>query len=91
MTLPTIHRNGTHAADLLEDLCTVYGALGDALASLRNVGCPNARDYYPQGSGAFQSAVAEHESRIGRLESVRAEIDALREHISDAMTTRETR
>ena len=39
---------------------------------------PNARDYYVQESGADLEAMREHVSRLGRLESVLDEIDAIR-------------
>jgi len=91
VTLPTIHLNGTHPAQLLEDLNTAHAAVLDALATMRTHGAPNGRDYYPQGTGAFQTAVAEHESRLARLDSVLQEIDTLREHASDALTEREAR
>ena len=91
MTLPTIHLNGTHPAQLLEDLNTAHGALQAALAAMRLWAAPNGRDYYPQGGDAFRNAVAEHESRLERLDSVMQEIDALREHASNALTEREER
>lgn len=80
MRLPTIHINGTHRNNLLEELSKVSSTLGDTLYAMRRAS-PNARDYYPQGQEAFAEAVSEHAGRIERINSVAAEIEAMIEHV----------
>lgn len=80
MRLPTIHINGTHRNNLLEGLSKVSSTLGDALYAMRRAS-PNARDYYPQGQEAFAEAASGHASRIERISSVAAEIEAMIEHV----------
>ena len=81
MMLPTIHRNGSHAATMLEDLMKTMSVLRAAIHHVQNIG-PNGRDYYPQGPAAINIAMAEHESRLERLESVHKELETLAEHIA---------
>jgi len=81
MTHPTIHTNGTSRDALLDDACTVVNAIVLAIDAACSRG-PNARDYYPQGDGAFEKARAEHDSRIARLVEVRKEYEAIAEAIA---------
>ena len=81
MTLPTIHRNGTHAGDLLEGVLDAKLAINDAIAKLREA-MPNGRDYYPQGNDAINQALREHAAREQRLSDVIAELDQIAEHIA---------
>lgn len=82
ITLPTIHRNGTAACDLLEDYCKCGSAIRDAIRTLENAG-PNGRDYYPQGARATSQAMREREARIAKLAEVLAEIVTLQDHVAD--------
>ena len=82
MMLPTIHRNGTHPRDLLEGLMQANAALQDAIRAVAASG-PNGRDYYPQSPGAIHAAIAEHESRLQRLQAVRDELNTIAEHVAD--------
>jgi hypothetical protein len=83
MILPTIHLNGTNQRDLLEDWLKVSHSLGTSLEVMANNG-PNARDYYPQGQSAINTAVDEHADRIKRLTALKLEIDKIVEHVADA-------
>ena len=82
MIMPTVHLNGTSQNDLLEGWLKISHALGDALKAMYNEG-PNGRDYY-QVPGAFTQAVAEHGARVEKIKAVKAEIDAIVEHVADA-------
>lgn len=81
MTLPTIHRNGTAASDLLKDLCEATDALRWATQKIQAAG-PNGRDYYPQGPQAFVQAQLEHALRLEQLDAMRRDLEALAEHVS---------
>lgn len=83
MIFPTIHLNGTSKNDLLDQYCDVGHALNAAIEKMCQNG-PNGRDYYPQGSMAFETARAEHTARMQKLIEVRAEVNAIAEHIADA-------
>lgn len=77
--LPTIHLGGTARATLLDDTTEVLGVLRDALMAL-SVITPHARDY-PK-AGDITEAIAQHQSRRRRIESVIKELEALAEHIA---------
>lgn len=83
LTTPTIHRNGSGKGELLHALTAANNALGQALVALAAT-VPNARDYYPQGPAAVRRAGAEHESRMMRVQGVRAEIVAIMDAVLDA-------
>ena len=82
MMKPTIHLNGTSQQELLGNVCQAGDAVADALTAMGKA-YPNARDYYPQGPGAYKEALAEHESRCSRLVTVRGELEELAIAISD--------
>lgn len=83
MMTPMIHLNGSSRERLLEQQTDAAAALREALEALVEAS-PNGRDYYPQGSGAVQAAMREHEDRLRRIQSVLCEIEALAEAISEA-------
>lgn len=83
MIHPTIHINGTSKNELLEQWNNAYGALIDARRALTNA-APNGRDYYPQGLSAITTAVAEHEARVFKIDSILNEIENLRERATGA-------
>lgn len=83
MRTPTIHMNGTSRDALFDETANALGALRDALRAMGDAG-PNARDYYPQGEGAFTEARNEHEARIRKVREVMAELEAIAEAIQDA-------
>lgn len=80
MMLPTIHSNGTSAEALLDDQREILNCLTKADVALCRFG-PNGRDYYPQGDGALEEAVKEHEARIQKVRSVIDEIQKIAEHV----------
>jgi hypothetical protein len=81
MKMPTLHLNGSSPAALLEGYTDAASALFAAAKALDDA-APNARDYYPQGDGAFQQAQAEHRARVAKLNEVIFEIQQLAEHVA---------
>ena len=90
MTFPTIHMNGTSAADLLEGYRKAMDALHDAQNALAECG-PNGRDYYPQGPEAMTAALAEHWQRREKLAKIHDEVQELAIHCINAIHEREER
>lgn len=82
LIVPTIHSNGTAKDTLLADLERANSALGAALDALMTIS-PNARDYYPQGPGAYNQAMLDHASRLSRLLTVRDEVRFLYETLAE--------
>ena len=82
MTKPTIHNNGTAAADLTRGYVAATAAVQDAIAHVC-AACPNGRDYYPQGQPAMQAAQDEHWARLRLLKQVAAELEELGMHCAD--------
>ena len=80
MIHPAIHLNGTAKQDLLEQWSDASEALVNAIVKLNAAG-PNGRDYYPQGSDAFEQALNEHIERVTKLRDVRKELQELMEHV----------
>lgn len=76
LTVPTIHLNGTSKERLIEALCEASGKLNEAYAALKET-APNGRDYYVQGNTALINAIAEHSSRLRRIDDVRKELNQL--------------
>jgi len=68
-TLPTIHLNGTGAKSLAAEYHSVYRAVHSACEALANATC-NARDFYPQGDGAYQQAHRERAEALQKLKEV---------------------
>jgi hypothetical protein len=54
-TLPTIHLNGTGAANLEREYRAVRLAINAAVEALERATC-NPRDFYPQGPEAYEQA-----------------------------------
>lgn len=82
MMVPTIHLNGTGRKSLLDDANAALDAVRRAVEQVSMV-YPNGRDYYPQGDRAIDRALAEHNDRVERLQSVLVELADLRDAISD--------
>ena len=82
MTKPTIHTNGTHPKDLLEENMKAWRAVNEAVETIGKAG-PNARDYYVQGDTEFEEARKEHRARIGKLVEVADELMVLLEYLAD--------
>ncbi len=73
MRKPTIHLNGTSKNDLAQGYCLANEAVRSAMNKLAE-SAPNARDYYPQGPGAWEKARDEHDARMEALRKVRSEL-----------------
>lgn len=73
MRTPSVHLNGTNKDELLAALMEAHDKLLEAKTAIQKT-YPNARDYYPQGHGAIHEAVAEHGSRMDRIDSVIGEL-----------------
>jgi len=79
-TKPTVHLNGTSPTSLSEGYEAAVEAIRAAERTLADAS-PNARDYYPQGPGAFDVADDEHRARRLALAAVREDLEALWEHV----------
>jgi hypothetical protein len=87
---PTVHLNGTAADDLANQLADALAALQEAQAKLA-LAAPNARDYYPQGPSATQSAYAQHAYRVNGLQQVANELAAILNDVLDQQAARRAR
>jgi hypothetical protein len=76
MMVPTVHLGGTSHDRLLETACEAVNALLAGLEAMERA-APNPRDYYPQGSGAFDAAAREHAERVARVRAVVNEMQQL--------------
>lgn len=90
MAGPTVHLNGSSPEYLVDTLRDAGDALGAALRAL-NDAAPNARDYYPQGDGAWKLALAEHEADMRALRDMRARYVVAMEHVHDQIDARVSR
>lgn len=82
MQFPMIHTNGTAPAALFD----AYMKAVDAARALEEalLGCaPNGRDYYPISAFAVAEATEEHRARMGKVESVRRDLEELAEFVSE--------
>ena len=68
---PTIHLNGTGAQALADEYRALWQAAERAMVALSAATC-NVRDFYPQGSGAFDQARLEREMVFRKLAEVQA-------------------
>ena len=82
MILPTIHLNGTHPRDLLQDVLDALTAIREAIRALDKT-APNGRDYYPQGGDALGLAFGEYLLRRDSLCNVLKELEQIAEYLSD--------
>lgn len=76
MIKPTVHLNETSKESLRRDYEAAQTALMGALEALAGMS-PNARDYYPQGPGAFDRADDDHQDRMNRVRKVLEEVQEL--------------
>ena len=79
MIKPTVHMNGTSAADLYHLYADAAMEVGDAIRVVEN-SAPNGRDYYPQGDEALKRAVQEHQARVAKLRVVMDDLQELAGH-----------
>lgn len=73
MTFPVVHINGTSKSELIELYENAYNAVQDAYKVLMR-SAPNGRDYYPV-PGSMDSAIREHNERLGKLDAVMSELE----------------
>jgi len=78
MTLPTIHLGGSSPWALNDDYVFALTAVRDARDAIRRIDF-NARDYYVQGAGAWEAAVAERQAQMQALDGL---IHYLEEHLT---------
>ena len=86
-TLPTIYLNGTGAQSLEEEYRAVRRAVSAASDALQAATC-NARDFYPQGPGAWQRARAERDEAFRLLQQVSDYAEQWEEHAADHRRSR---
>jgi hypothetical protein len=84
VTLPTIHLNGTGAANLEAEYRAVRQAVGEAMAQLGQATC-NARDFYPQEPSAWQRARDERTEAFRLLQLVSDYAEQWEAHAADAL------
>ncbi len=70
-TFPTLHLNGTSKTDLDQEYTAAYHAIGKAIDALAATTL-NARDYYPQASGAYYQARSERDEALDQLRKAQA-------------------
>ena len=83
-TLPTIHLNGTGAADLEAQYRAVRLAISEATRLLGHAAC-NDRDFYPQGPGAYEKAVKERGQAFEHLSAAAEYVEAWEICADDAL------
>lgn len=82
VTLPTLHLNGTGAANLRREYYAVLKALDNASDALAQATC-HPRDFYPQGDGAWEQARAERDKAFENLREVQEYVEQWLTHIHD--------
>ena len=87
VTLPTIHLNGTDAADLEAQYRAVRHVISMAIQTLGHATC-NARDFYPQAPGAWQRAQDERAEAFRLLQLVSNYVEQWENHAADARRAR---
>lgn len=76
LAVPTVHLNGTHGQDLVEQQKKVWHAakaLQDALCEA----APHGRDYYVQPGPALQIARGQNDDRIAAVQKILGETEAI--------------
>jgi hypothetical protein len=84
VTLPTIHLNGTGAANLEAEYRAVREAVDKTTRLLEQATC-NARDFYPQEPGAWQRAQDERTEAFRLLRLVSNYAEQWEVHAADAL------
>jgi hypothetical protein len=84
VTLPTIHLNGTGAANLEAEYRAVRQTVDGATRLLEQATC-NARDFYPQEPGAWQRARDERAEAFRLLQLVSNYVEQWEVHAADAL------
>lgn len=76
MRIPTVHMNGDSKATLVSDNVAAHDAINNAIDIVAKA-VPNRRNFYPQGDGAINEAIAQHFKRIDGLEAIRQELEKI--------------
>ena len=84
VTLPTIHLNGTGAANLEAEYRAVRQAVDETTRLLEKASC-NARDFYPQEPGAWERARDERAEAFRLLQWVSNYVEQWEVHGADAL------
>ena len=87
VTLPTIHLNGTGAANLEAEYQAVRQAVRAAENLLQAATC-NQRDFYPQEPDAWQRAQDERAEAFRLLQLVSNYVEQWENHAADARRAR---
>lgn len=78
---PLIHPQGTPPQVLLDRYRLAAKYLRAAKEALKR-SCPADYDYWPKGIWTFQEALQEHLDRLGRLDVILGEINALAQAVA---------
>lgn len=81
-TLPTIHLNGTGRKMLSEGYQAAYVKLQETIRAFHKIEF-NARDYYVQPAGAWETARTERDTQLDRLCAVRDYLEAHLIHLGE--------
>lgn len=76
LTLPASHSTGTSRQSLIAEYEAARHAVHTAINAVAEA-CPNARDYYRQGSDAFTLAAMQHIARLESLSRIESELAAI--------------
>jgi hypothetical protein len=68
--------NGDSKATLVSDNMAAHDAINIAIDIVAKA-APNGRNFYPQGDGAINEAIAQHIKRIEGLEAIRQEFEKI--------------
>ena len=79
---PSVNLNGNDQRELLQGYLLAIHTMRAAI-SYTAMTAPHGRDYQTAPKGDLAAAMAEHRSRLARLESVMDELERLAEHVSD--------
>ena len=83
-TIPTVHLNGTSGSDLKREYLGAHEAIDNAIEALAGATL-NARDFYPQGAGAYSQARSERNAAFRKLCEAHAYVEEMLEGICDQL------
>lgn len=81
---PTVHLGGTSKQALLDGYIAAGDRVREAIEAVQQT-APNGRDWFPPliGVNTFRAAQREHEVRLGILDAVLHDLEALAQHVSE--------
>lgn len=74
--VPSVHMNGDTRTELQDINRAAYDA-ADKLIDALIAAAPNGRNFYKQGDDAMGKALAQHYSRVHRVEGIKAELEEI--------------